>query len=248
MHHITEVADHIYRIHTPVTAVPGGFSFNQYLLAEGEEALIFHTGPRALAPRVIESIAHVVPLERLRYVAFGHVESDECGGLNAILAAAPNAVPVCSTVGAMVQVGDLADRAPEPLADDATLEVGSHRLRWVDAPHVPHGWDNGYLFDEKTKTLFCGDLFTQPGSGDQALVEDDILGPSEGFRQAMDYYAHAPQTTAVLERLVGLAPRTLACMHGSAFRGDGGEMLDGLAQALAFSSRGLPGRAGPGVG
>jgi flavorubredoxin len=231
--HVAEIADGIFRIHTPVTDLPGGFSFNQYLVRGGDEALLFHAGPRALAGRVIEAVAHVTPLEQLRYIAFGHVEADECGGLNAILAAAPSAVPVCGRVGAMVQVNDLADRPPRALADGETLTLGDRRLTWIDAPHVPHGWDNGYLHDETSATLFCGDLFTQPGTGDAPVVEVDLLGPSEAFRAQMDYFAHAPATGAVLDRLAGLAPRTLACMHGSAYRGDGSAQLRALRNALS---------------
>ncbi len=228
---IDEVADGIFRIHTPVSEIPGGFSFNQYLVVD-DEALLFHTGPRALAPRVIAGVRSVIDLAKLRYVGFSHVESDESGGLNAILAAAPNAVPVCSATGAMVQVNDLADRPPLPMADGQSITLGRKNLRWIDAPHVPHGWDNGFFYEQTSRTLLCGDLFTQPGTGERALTEGDILAPSEAFRQMMDYYAHAPSTSTVLERLAGLEPRTLACMHGSAFRGDGSKLLRALARSL----------------
>jgi flavorubredoxin len=230
--YVAEIADGIYRIHTPVTEIPGGFSFNQYLI-DDDEALLFHTGPRALAPRVIEAIASVIPLSRLKWIGFGHVESDESGGLNALLAAAPEATPVCSQVGAMTQVNDLADRAPRALADGESLKLGRHTVRWVDAPHVPHGWDNGVLFETASSTLLCGDLFTQPGTGDEAIVESDILGPSDAFRKAMDYWAYAPTTRATLERMAEMSPKTLACMHGSAWRGDGSKILRALAESLS---------------
>jgi flavorubredoxin len=229
--HIAEIADGIYRIHTPVDIVPGGFSFNQYLVVD-DEPLLFHTGPRALADRVIDSVKSLISLDKLRWIGWGHVEADECGGLNALLAAAPNATPVCSMVGAMTSVNDLADRKPRPLADGDVLELGAHRVRWIDAPHVPHGWDNGYLFESSTRTLFCGDLFTQPGTGDIALTENDVLGSSEAFRQAMDYYAHTPNTRTTLERMAAMEPATLACMHGSAYRGNGAKLIGALADAL----------------
>lgn len=232
---VDEVADGIFRINTPITDAQGGFSFNQYLVVD-DEGLLFHTGPRALAPAVIGAIERLIPLSKLRYVGFSHVEADECGGLNAILAAAPAAVPVCSVVGALVQVNDLADRPAKALADGESIELGRHRVQWVDAPHVPHGWDTGFLFDSVTKTLFCGDLFTQPGHGDEPLTETDILGPSEAFRGMMDYYAHGPNTARVLGRLAELGATTLACMHGSAFRGDGGKILRALAQSLERSA------------
>ena len=160
---VDEVAAGIYRISTPLDAVPGGFTFNQYLIAD-EEPLLFHTGLRALFPAVSAAIGRVLPLARLRWIAFSHVEADECGALNQLLAAAPHAAPVCSRVGAMVSVGDLADRAPRALADGETLALGQKVVEWHDAPHLPHGWDCGFLSERTTRTLFCGDLFTQPGA------------------------------------------------------------------------------------
>jgi flavorubredoxin len=226
-----EIAPGIYRINTPVDIPGSKFNFNQYLIAD-DEPLVFHTGMRGMFPLVSEAIAKVLPLDRLRYIAFAHVEADEMGGLNQFLAAAPQAVPVCSQVAAMVSVNDLADRPARALADGEVLSLGKHSLRWIDAPHVPHGWENGFMMEVSTRTLLCGDLFTQGGSGEQALTESDVLGPSEAFRAQMDYYAHAPQTAAVLERLAGEKPQVLACMHGSAWKGDGAKLLRALAKTL----------------
>jgi flavorubredoxin len=229
---IHEVADGIYRINTPVDLPDGqAFSFNQYLVLD-DEPLLFHTGPRQLFPLVSEAIAAVMPIERLRYIGLSHTEADECGSMNLFLALAPTAVPLCSQIAAMVSIGDLADRPPRALADGESLVLGRHTLQWFDTPHVPHGWDCGLLMDQTTGTFFCGDLFTQPGHGKAALTETDILGPSEAFRQPMDYFAHAPQTAATLARLAQQKPRTLACMHGSAWRGDGGALLRHLAEAV----------------
>ena len=232
---IDEIADGIHRIHTPVE-LPGGqrFSFNQYLLVDGEP-LLFHTGPRRMFALVREAMAAVMPVERLRHVAFSHTEADECGSLNEWLAVAPQAAPLCSTIAAMVSIGDLADRPPRALADGERLVLGRHTVQWFDTPHVPHGWDSGLLMDTTTRTFFCGDLFTQGGDGDAALTDADILGPSEAFRAPLDYFAHAPQTTATLERLAREQPRTLACMHGSAWQGDGGALLRHLAEAVGAS-------------
>lgn len=231
---VHEIAAGIYRINTPV-ALPGeigAFSFNQYLI-EDDEPLLFHAGLRQLFPLVHEAVASVLPAGELRHIAFSHVEADECGALNAWLATAPQSAPLCSTVAAMVSINDLADRPPRALADGETLSLGRHRLRWFDAPHLPHGWDCGFLMDETTRTLLCGDLFTQPGRGEPPLTEGDILGPSEAFRQPMDYFAHCPQTGALLEKLAQAQPTTLACMHGSAWHGDGAALLRALARALA---------------
>jgi flavorubredoxin len=229
---VHEIADGIYRINTPIDFPDGqGFSFNQYLVLD-DEPLLFHTGPRKLFPLVREALASVLPVERLRHVSFSHTEADECGSLNAWLAAAPAAMPLCGQIAAMVSIGDLADRPPRAMADGESLALGRHTVQWFDTPHVPHGWDCGLLMDASTGTFFCGDLFTQPGHGEQALTEADVFGPSEVFRQPMDYFAHAPQTTAILHRLALLEPRTLACMHGSAWRGDGAALLRNLAEAL----------------
>jgi flavorubredoxin len=230
---VHEVAMGIYRINTPVT-FPGGvgaFNFNQYLIAD-DEPLLFHTGPRRMFPLVSEAVARVVPLQQLRHVAFSHYEADECGSLNQFLAVSPNAVPVCSRVAAMVSVDDVADRPSRPLADGEVLKLGRHELRWFDTPHLPHAWECGLMMELQTRTLLCGDLFTQGGTGEIALTESDILGPSEAFRSPMDYYAHSPETGAMLERLAAERPEVLACMHGSAWRGDGAALLRDLAKTL----------------
>jgi len=231
---VHEIGDGIYRINTPVT-LPGGvghFSFNQYLIVD-DEPMLFHAGLRQLFPVVREAVASLMPVEKLSYVGFSHFESDECGALNSWLAVAPRAVAVCSQVAALVSGNDFADRAPRGLADGEELSLGRHRMRWFDTPHMPHGWDCGLIMDMSTRTFFCGDLFTQGGPGEVALTESDIFGPSEAFRAPMDYFAHAPQTGAILERLAREAPTTLACMHGSAWRGKGGDLIRALAEAVA---------------
>jgi flavorubredoxin len=235
---IHEIAAGIYRINTPIVLPGGGaFNFNQYLI-DDEESLVFHTGPRRMFPLVREAIGTVLPLAKVRYIAFSHYEADECGSLNDFLAAAPHSVPVCSRVAAMVSVDDIADRPARPLADGETLRLGKHELRWYDTPHMPHGWECGLMMELHTETLFCGDLFTQGGSGEKPLTEADILGPSEAFRSQMDYFSHAPDTSAILERLASARPKVLACMHGSAWRGDGSALLHGLVNSL----RGNPGQ------
>ncbi|GBD25021.1 Putative diflavin flavoprotein A 3 [bacterium HR30] len=233
MTHVTEIAEGIYRISTPVAlgGVPDSFSFNQFLIAD-ELPLLFHTGPRRLFPLVVEAVATLMPPAKLRYIGLSHVEADECGSLNEWLAVAPDAVPLCGVVAAEVSIADLADRAPRALGDGERLVLGAHTVRWFDTPHVPHAWECGVLFEERTRTLLCGDLFTQPGSGQPAMTEGDILGPSESFRQAMDYFSHTRNARAILDRLAQVAPSTLACMHGSTWKGEGASLLRALADAL----------------
>ena len=228
---VDEVADGIYRISTPVTLPGGGFSFNQYLIVD-EEPLIFHTGPRKLFPFVREAVASVLPIDRLRHIAFSHVEADECGSLNEWLAVAPRSAPLCGAVAAMVSIQDLADRPPRALADGETLPLGKHTIQWFDTPHLPHAWECGFLFEARTRTLLCGDLFTQGGADNPPITESDILGPSEAFRQSMDYFSHTKHARPMLERLASTNPSTMACMHGSAWRGDGAKLLRALADAI----------------
>lgn len=231
---VCEIAEGIYRISTPVPPgqIPGGFSFNQYLIVD-DEPLLFHTGLRKMFPLVCEAVASVMPVERLRYVAFSHVEADECGSLNEWLAASPRAVAICSRIAVMTSIGDLADRPPRALADGETISLGKHLVKWHDTPHLPHGWECGYLMEQQTRTLLCGDLFTQGGANLPAITESDILGPSEATRRAMDYFAHAKNTREMLERLASAGPTTLACMHGSAWKGDGAMLLRALADSLS---------------
>jgi flavorubredoxin len=230
---VHEVSDGIYRINTPVIIAGGsGFSFNQYLIAD-DEPLLFHTGLRKMFPLVREAVASLFPVERLRYIAFSHVEADECGSLNEWLAVAPQAVPLCGSVAALVSIEDLADRSPRPLADGEALSLGTHCVRWFDTPHLPHAWECGFLTEERTRTLLCGDLFTQGGSDLPSMTESDILGPSEAFRHEMDYFSHTKNAHSMLERLAATEPTTLACMHGSAWRGDGANLLRALADAVS---------------
>lgn len=230
---VHEVADEIYRINTPVQLEGGGgFSFNQYLIVD-DEPLLFHTGPRKMFPLVREAVESLLPVERLCYISFSHVEADECGSLNEWLAAAPQSMPLCGTVAAMVSISDLADRAPRALADGEAISLGTHSVRWLDTPHLPHGWECGFLMEEKTRTLLCGDLFTQGGADLPPITESDILGPSEAFRHEMDYFSHTKNARELLEKLASTEPTILACMHGSAWRGDGAKLLRALAEALS---------------
>lgn len=228
---IDEIADGIYRISTPSEVVPGGFTFNQFLIRD-EEPLLFHTGLRRSFPVVKEAINRVLPVESLRYVAFSHVEADESGALNEFLAVAPSAVPVCSRVAAMVSVNDLADRAPRALADGETLKLGRHTILWHDTPHLPHSWESGLMTETATKTFLCGDLFTHAGADVPPVTESDILGPSEHLRSAMNYYSQAGDAAAMLRKLAAFRPTTLGLMHGSSWKGDGAKLLAALAERL----------------
>jgi flavorubredoxin len=230
---VHEIAAGIYRISTPVppSVVPGGFTFNQFLVVD-DQPLLFHTGMRTLFPAVREAVARVIDPARLRWVGFSHVEADECGALNDWLAIAPEAQAVCSQVAVMTSAS-IADRPPRGLADGEELVLGGKRLRWLDAPHLPHNRECGYMFESSTRTLLCGDLFTHGGADLPPLTESDVLGPAEAMRLGMPAsVAIEKHARSILDKLASTEPRTLALMHGSAYQGDGGKLLRALGDAL----------------
>ena len=225
---VTEIADRIYRISTYIPeAGPGGFTFNQFLV-DAEEPLIFHTGLRNTFAAVSEAIATVAPLNRLRWITFGHFEADECGAMNQFLAAAPSAVVAHGQVGVMVSVMDQADRTPRALQNGEVLDLGGKRVRRIDTPHVPHGWDAGLLFEETTGTLLAGDLFTRGGNY-PALTQSDIVEEAIAVETHMPYSAITPRTAPTIRALADLAPKTLALMHNSTYTGDCRAALNDLA-------------------
>jgi flavorubredoxin len=225
---IHEIADGIHRISTWIPDVsPDGFTFNQFLV-RGEESLLFHTGPRAMFPLVAEAVETVIPLASLRWISFGHVESDECGAMNMWLAAAPNSEVAYGALGCDISLNDLCDRPPRALADGEVIDLGGKRLRQISTPHIPHGWEAQVLFEETTGTLLCGDLFSHVGRCDP-LTTDDVVGPAMAAEQMFHATALAPHTGSVLRALGDLAPGVLAIMHGSTFAGDGRRALYELA-------------------
>jgi flavorubredoxin len=228
---IDEIAPDIYRLATwiPDVAPPAGFTFNQFLV-RADEPLLFHTGHRSMFPLVSAAVAKIVPIESVRWIAFGHVEADECGSMNEWLAAAPDAQVAHGALGCMVSINDLADRPPRALADGEVIDLGGKQVRHIDTPHVPHAWEARVLFEETTRTLFCGDLFSQVGNG-PALTTDDLVEPAMATEAVFRSTALAPDTALTISRLADLAPTTLAIMHGSSFSGDGAAALHALAAA-----------------
>ena len=226
---VSEIAPGIYRISTlePAIAPPAGFTFNQFLI-DADEPLLFHTGPRRLFEAVRGAVETIIPVEKLRWISFGHVESDECGSMNQWLAAAPRAEVAQGALACMVSLADLADRPPRALADGEVIDLGGKRVRWIDTPHTPHAWESGLIFEETTRTLMTGDLFSQAGNG-PALVTESLLPAAIATEEGFKATTLAPHTAPTIRKLAALEPETLAVMHGSCFRGDGSAELMALA-------------------
>src|SRR5580692_5557404 len=215
---VDEIAERIYRMSTFVPQIgPTGFTFNQFLV-DADEPTIFHTGPRRMFPAVSGAIASLMPLDRLRWIMFGHLEADECGAMNLFLEAAPNAQVAHTAIGCMVSIDDLADRSPVPTAPDGSFDLGGRRIRSIDTPHVPHGWDAHVLYEETTGTLFCGDLFSQVGNG-PAVTGNDLIEAAMAAEDMFQSSCLTPQTAPTIRRLAELKPTTLAIMHGSSYSG-----------------------------
>ena len=223
-----EIADGIFRISTCVSGItPDGFTFNQFLI-KAEEPLLFHTGLRALFPLVSEAVSRVVPIERLRWITFGHVEADECGSMNQWLDAAPRAEVAHGGIGVMVSLNDLANRPPRALQDGEIIDLGGKRVRHIDTPHVPHAWEARVLFEETTRTLLCGDLFSHTGDG-AAVTTQDIVEPAQKTEELFHASCLTPTTGATIRKLADLSPKALALMHGSSFNGDAVRAIHDLA-------------------
>jgi len=227
---IDEVADGIYRLSTfnPYVGPPAGMTFNQFLVL-GDEPLLFHTGRRAMFPNVRAAVARMLPPEQLRWITFGHYESDECGAMNEWLDTALQAEVAHGQTACLVSLDDMANRAPRCLGDGEAIDLGrGKRVRYLDTPHIPHGWEAGVLYEEASGTLLCGDLFTQLGNA-PALTHGDVVGPAIETEDLFRFSSLHPSTGGPIRRLASLEPRMLALMHGPTFVGAGGDALRALA-------------------
>lgn len=228
---VDEIADGVYRISTylPDAVLSCGLSINQFLVL-ADQPLLFHTGLRSRFPDTVAAVARVVPAKELRWLSFGHVEADECGAMNRYLAAVPQLRVAFGALGCRVSLDDMSDRPPRALAPGEAIDLGGRRVVVVPTPHAPHNVEAQVLYEETTRTLLCGDLFTQLGAG-PAVTTGDLIEAAlhaEGVLHAAPPGSAVPQA---LDHLATFEPCTLAVMHGSSFEGDGGTALRELARA-----------------
>lgn len=234
---VDEIAPDLFRISCFMEAA--NFQFSSFLVRD-DEPFLYHTNLRGFFPEMREGIAKVLDPATIRWVGFSHFESDECGALNDWLGLAPHAEPVCSFVGARTSVGDFSARPPRVLGADERIETGRHSFRLIETKHLPHGWDCSLLYEDESATLFCSDLFGHGGDV-EPIFSGDLVGRSEVYNARQQEgpmagsvpYTH--ETRPILERLAALQPKTLACMHGSSFEGDGAQALRDLGDVLERS-------------
>lgn len=234
MTRIDEIAPDLFRLSIYMPEID--MQFNHFLVRD-DEPLLFHAGLKGMFPLLREAVASLIDPAKLRFIGWSHFESDECGALNEWLQIAPQAEPVCTLVGKLVNADDFATRPARGMLPDDVLQTGKYRFRFHASPHIPHGWDAGVLFEETQQTLFCSDLFHHFGDVD-ALTGSDLVGPSRQAMRQMQggplagYMPYTPHTAGVLDALADLQPQTLAVMHGSSFRGAGQGMLRELAGTI----------------
>jgi flavorubredoxin len=214
MAQVNEIVDGIYRICNPPTR-DVAISFNQFLI-DDERPTLIHTGLYEAYGAVRAAVAEVLDPTRLAYVVLGHFEADECGGMDRFLAEAPSSVLVASELGAAVNLAHWGYRgAIRGMRDGDVLEVGRHRLRVLETPHVHH-WDSMMVFEETTGSLFPADLFIQPGDQPPVIEEDLTQAMLDGYR-ASGIFAHEAPVRQVVERIESLDPAWFHPMHGGSF-------------------------------
>jgi flavorubredoxin len=234
MAQIHEIAPDLFRLCIYAPALD--MEFNHFLVRD-EAPLLFHTGLKGMFPELREAVAKLIAPTKLRYVAWSHFESDECGALNEWLQTAPEAEPVCTLVGKIVSVDDFSIRPARGMVPGDVLSTGKYRYRFCQSPHIPHGWDAGVLFEETRKTMFCSDLFHHFGKADPVTTSDLIEPTRKAMRLMREgplagYMPYTSRTEGVLRSLADLKPQTLAIMHGSSYIGDADRLLNRLASVI----------------
>ncbi len=249
MAQVDEVSKGIYRICT--FEQESGLNFNQFLIDDERPALI-HTGMYPMYEDVRKAVAEVMDPSRLSYVVVPHFESDECGGMGRFLEEAPDAVLACSELGAMVNLTQWDYSGPvRGFRDGDTLELGEHKLRFMETPHVHH-WDSMMVFEETTESLFPADLFMQPG--DQPPIVRENLGKEacQFYRETGIFPAEYPVLT-VVNRVEEMSPRWIHPMHGGSVPRDAAPYYFHALRNEPFAFEGklfgrmLPGYSAPAI-
>ena len=214
MAQVTEVVKGIYRISSGPDKDPP-ISFNQFLILDDRPALI-HTGYHEAYDAVRAAVAEILDPKLLAYVVLGHFEADECGGMDRFLQEAPRSVLVAGELGAALNLSHWGYRgAVRGMRDGHTLDLGHHRLRFIETPHVHH-WDSIMIFEETTGSLFPADLFIQPGD-QPPVVTENLSQEMLGLYRRGGIFAHEEPVRRVVRRIEEIAPAWIHPMHGGSF-------------------------------
>ena len=211
---ITEIASGVYRINVVLPDRP--VSFSSFLLDDDSPTLI-ETSFASVFDEVKIAVESVVALEKIEQIVVPHFEGDECGGLNKFLAAAPNAVAVCSPIG-YSSIRDFTGKEPLVITDGQELATGLRKLRFFLTPYV-HAWDSLLAVEETQGTFFSSDLFIQPGHG-KALTDEDLSEQMVDLYRRIGLMPSMAHIRAALEKMKDLEITTIACHHGSVLTGD----------------------------
>jgi flavorubredoxin len=151
---------------------------------------------------------------------------------------APHSTLACSALSAGLNLSgwNYAGNV-QGFTDGELLDLGRHKLRFLETPHVHH-WDSMMLFDETTRSVFPADLYLQPG--DQPPVVSEDLGTEMcAVYRAVGIFAHENPVRAAADRIEALEPEWMHAMHGGSLTA---EAIPSYTRALREQRFGYDGK------
>ncbi|HEX5282577.1 MAG TPA: hypothetical protein VFW30_00525 [Bryocella sp.] len=232
---IDHIAGGIYRISTFVPDFR--ITFNQFLI-DDEAPTLIHTGEYPMYDSIRAAISKVLDPARIANIALLHWEGDENGGMDRLMKDAPES----RLVGSMLSInlnarGFGVTGRCHGVQDGDTLDLGRHKLRFLETPHVHH-WDSMMVVEETTGSLFPADLFIQPGDQPPVVAENLSGAMCELYRQ-VGIFAHEDPVRRVVNRVSKLPLKWIHAMHGGTITG---EAFPAYADALRTQEFAFHGR------
>jgi flavorubredoxin len=213
---IDQIVGGIYRI--SVWSPEAGLTFNQFLI-DDEAPTLVHTGRYDDYEAVVGAISEVLDPARLANIVLLHWEGDENGGMDRFMAKAPSSQLVGSALSIRLNAAGfgLHDRT-RGFRDGETLDLGEHKLRFLETPHVHH-WDSMMVVEEKTNSLFPSDLYLQRGE-QPAVTNENLAGEMLAAYRMYGIFAHEDPVRGVARQIDALRPEWIHAMHGATISGD----------------------------
>lgn len=232
---IDEVAPKIFRISH--FGADYGISFNQFVIVDDRPALI-HTGTVPMYEQVRASVAQIIDPAKLSYVVIPHFEADECGGMTRFIQGAPKAELLCSEIGAAINLSGWEYCGPfRGMRDGSIVELGTHKLRFIETPHVHH-WDSMMVMEETTGSLFPADLFIQPGEQPAFITQDLGKEMCALYRGAGIFGGEKPVLQCV-DRIERFNPKLIHPMHGGSMSSETLKRFIGALRTQPFTYDGI---------